>query len=185
VTLLKTERTMAVVGILLLIMTALIQFADSKVSDFQNDLVIRQGRLNNLLLYKLEMRMNEFNANQMEILNPKINVSPMIPGLNEQRLNEKQEDSRSRYEKGEISSREFFHEQRKFFASEYDSAGVRYQSELRDANSTSIKGSPWEWWAKIFGFFQVGLIILNLWLVFNLSAQQGAAADATTKRPRR
>jgi hypothetical protein len=150
VTLAKREKAMAVIGVLLLIMTALIQFVDSKVSYFKNDLVIRQGRLNNLLLYKLEMRMNEFNANHMEILNPKINVSPMISGLNEQRLEEKQEDLRSRYEKRQISSKEYFHEQGKFFASEYDLAGVRYQLELKDANSMSIKGSPWEWWSKVF-----------------------------------
>ena len=87
--------------------------------------MIRQGRLNNLLLYKLEMRINEFNANQMEILNPKIKVSPTIPDLNEQRLQLKQDELRSKYEKGLITSKEFFHEQGKFFASEYDLAGIR------------------------------------------------------------
>ena len=113
------------VGVLILVVTTLIQFADSKTNDFQNDLLIRQGRLNNLLLYKLEMRINEFNANQMEILNPKIKVSPTIPDLNEQRLQLKQDELRSKYEKGLITSKEFFHEQGKFFASEYDLAGIR------------------------------------------------------------
>jgi uncharacterized membrane protein YdbT with pleckstrin-like domain len=34
-----------VVGVLILVVTTLIQFADSKTNDFQNDLLIRQGRL--------------------------------------------------------------------------------------------------------------------------------------------
>ena len=161
----RSKKSLIWIGILILIVTALIQFADSKINDFQNDLLIRQGRLNNLLLYKLEMRVNELDSNQMEILNPQIDVSPTIPGLNEPRLDLKQNEIYTKYKKGEITSKEYFHEQGKFAASEYDMAGIRYQSELHEANSKYLSGSPWELWKNIFWLLQVGLILINLYIV--------------------
>lgn len=166
----KKRCLLTLIGILLLVVTAIIQYAESRISDFENDLVIRQGRLNNLLLYKLEMRLNEFNAQQLGYQNVEVDASPLIPGLNEQRLEGPVEELRRKYEGGVLSTKEYFKKLGNIYGAEYDQAGVRYQTELEQANSIFRDGSPWVIWRNLLWLFNLGLILWNLFLVWKAPA---------------
>ncbi len=153
---------LVIIGILIIGDVLLIQIADSNISDYNKELYIKQGKINNILLHRLESQSSMQRFELYEIVQPDISI-PKGDMLSSLGLTGSEYDAiNDQFQKGEITKKEYLTKMKELYSKRYDIQFILYNKEWSEVEGLYSKGTPWQGRKTIFIVAEVFLIVLSL-----------------------
>lgn len=157
----KILVVLSIFAIFIIGFTLMIQIADSEINEYNNDLFIRQGKINNILLHRLEASQNTNQFNLYELFQPDV-ILPKKNTLTELNLTgNRYNEIHNKFKNGEIDKKEFVYKMTELYQDEYEALFILYDSEWKEVERRYAEGTPWVFWKNVFVFFEVVFVVLS------------------------